>query len=946
MRSLVRSFFVFASLCAAAFLLFPFSSAKTSRRDDAAPGQGGKWRQLRQANETFSVAPMTIDPLIQQQKLTATDAAAGDQFGHTVSLNGDTAIIGAWQDGNAGGVQAGAAYVFIRTGGVWTQQQKLTASDAAAFDFFGFSVSVSGDTALIGAVGDDTSGGQGAGSAYVFTRSGGVWTQQQRLQASDGALNDGFGYSVSVGDDSAVISSVADDTGGQQAGSAYVFTRSSGAWTQQQRLQASDAAEGDNFGHAVSLNGDSVIIGAWQDDNEGGQVAGSAYIFTRSDGVWAQQQKLRASDAVGFDFFGVSVSLSGDTVIVGAYGTDNGGDHAGSAYVFTRSDGVWMEQQRLQASDAVADDLFGHSVSMNGDTAVINAPINNNGAGAAYVFTRSGRVWTQQQKLTASDAAAGDGFGFSVSLSGDTILAGAYQDNNSGGADAGSAYIFVSTATNSAPVVNAGPDQTATEDVAFNLTVSFTDANASDNHTATVNWGDGSTDEAATLTEPSGTTTGIVTASHTYLAPGNYPVTVTVMDNANASGSDTLQVEVGRAAMLSLNLPENITAEATSVAGAIVSYMVSANNAVGAVSFDCNPASGSMFRLGTTSVTCTVEDEAGDFATGTFDVMVIDTIAPTHNLPEDITTEATSAAGSTVSYSANANDAVGVTTLNCSPASGSSFAIGTTTVSCTAADEAGNTSLGSFSVKVTDTTAPSLNLPANLAAEATGPNGASVSYTASANDVVGVTLFSCDHPSGSMFSLGLTTVTCTAKDATSNESVGTFTVTIVDTLPPLISNVPANIMTSATSVSGAAVSYINPVAFDVVNGVITVSCTPPSGSTFPIGDTTVPCSASDTAGNSSVISFNVHVRATTEQITDLLSLIDSFDLPKGTANSLEVKLRDAQAAISAGDTSRACHHMEAFINHTQAQSGKKITTSQASQLVAAAMLIKASLACP
>jgi hypothetical protein len=489
-----------------------------------------------------------VDPLVEQQRLQASDAAASDQFGHTVSLSGDTAIVGAYLDDNSGGIDAGAAYVFSRISGVWTQQQKLTASAAAANDFFGFSVSVDGDTAVIGSLQANSNGGQNAGAVYVFTRSGGVWTQQQRLQASDVALNDFFGYSVSVSGDTAVISSVADDNGGDGAGSAYVFVRSGGVWTQQQWFQASDAKAGANFGHSVSLEGDTVIISAWQDNNSGGTAAGAAYVFARNSGVWTQQQKLTASDATVHNFFGVSVSLSGSSAIVGAYINDGAGQDAGAAYVFTRTGGAWTQQQKLTASDAAANDYFGHSVSVSGDMAVVNSIADDNSggidAGSVYIFTRSGGVWAQQQKLTASDAAAGDLFGFSVSLSGDRVLVGAAEDNNNGGADAGSAYLFVPETVNAAPVVNAGPDQSATEDVAFNLTSSFTDADASDTHTATVNWGDSSPNQTATMTEPSASAPGTVSASHTYHSPGNYTATVTVTDGANASGSDSLQMAV------------------------------------------------------------------------------------------------------------------------------------------------------------------------------------------------------------------------------------------------------------------------------------------------------------------------------------------------------------------------------------------------------------------
>jgi len=536
MQFTVKSFVALVSVYASFLLVLP-------------PASYAKSREVT-ATRAGSLVALPVDPLIQQQKLTAFDGSAADIFGHTVALNGDTAIVGAYTEDNSGGTDAGAAYVFTRSGGVWTQQQKLTAADGAASDFFGFSVSVTGDTVVIGCLQANNSSGQNAGAAYVFTRSGGVWTLQQRLQPSDGALNDFFGYSVSLEGDTAVISSVADDDGREGAGSAYIFTRSGGVWTQQQKLIASGLPP-VNFGHSVSLSADTVIIGAWQDSNAGGSVAGAAYIFTRSGGVWMQQQKLTASDAGAHDFFGVSVSLNGDTAVVGAHANDGAATDAGAAYVFTRSGGLWTQQQRLQPSDAAADDLFGHWVSVMADTAVVSSPFDNNGggvdAGAAYIFTRSDGVWTQQQKLTVSDAAAGDAFGFSLASSGNTLIVCAYEDDTSGGVNAGSAYVFVPDVPNAAPVVNAGPDQHAPEDVSFNLTASFTDADIFDTHTATVNWGDGSPTQAATVTEPSGTNPGTLTAGHTYLTSGSYTVTVMVTDAANVSGSATLQVTVTEA---------------------------------------------------------------------------------------------------------------------------------------------------------------------------------------------------------------------------------------------------------------------------------------------------------------------------------------------------------------------------------------------------------------
>jgi hypothetical protein len=261
----------------------------------------------------------------------ASDAQANDNFGYSVAVSGDTAVIGAYAE-DTGGSTAGAAYVFTRSSGAWVEQAKLMASDAVYGDYFGYSVAVSGDTAVIGAQFEDT-GGSTAGAAYVFTRTGGAWTQQAKLMASDAQANDYFGASVSVSGDTAVIGARLEDTGGSGAGAAYVFTRTGGSWTQQAKLMASDAQESDQFGASVSVSGDTAVIGAYAEDT-GGSGAGAAYVFTRTGGSWTQQAKLMASDAQESDQFGYSVSVSGDTAVIGARLEDTGGSTAGAAYVF------------------------------------------------------------------------------------------------------------------------------------------------------------------------------------------------------------------------------------------------------------------------------------------------------------------------------------------------------------------------------------------------------------------------------------------------------------------------------------------------------------------------------------------------------------------------------------------------------------------------------------
>jgi len=374
------------------------------------------------------------------KKLLPSDGAVQNYFSVSVSVDGDTALIGAYHDYD-GGINSGSVYVFTHSENTWVEQTKLLALDRANSDGFGVSVSLSGNTALIGADYDDDNG-KNSGSVYVFTRSGNSWTEQAKILASDGAAGDYFGHSVCLSSDTAIIGAYGDNDGrGPLSGSAYVFTRSGSTWTEQAKLLPSDGKEWDRFGDSVSINGNIALVGAdWADwDYPYGHAAGSVYVFTRSGSTWTQQAKLQASDGVEFAHFGKSVSLSGDTVLIGAYGDDDNGDFSGSAYVFTRTGSTWTQQAKLLASDGTGSEGFGKSVSLSGDTALIGAFEDN--SGSAYVFTRSGgSTWTEQAKLQASDAAA-NGFGWSVSLSGDTALIGAIWDGTNG-RESGSAYIF------------------------------------------------------------------------------------------------------------------------------------------------------------------------------------------------------------------------------------------------------------------------------------------------------------------------------------------------------------------------------------------------------------------------------------------------------------------------------------------------------------------------
>jgi FG-GAP repeat len=370
---------------------------------------------------------------IQQAELTAKDAATSDEFGYSVAISGNNAVVGDFRPGSPG-----AAYVFVRAGGTWVQQSRLTPSVNTLDDHFGSAVAISGNTAMVGAY-------AGNGAVYIFAPNGIVWTQRQVLTASDAANGDGFGFSLAISNSSVIIGASGKNAG---AGAAYVFVSTTGVWSQQQELTAADAAAADEFGHSVSLSGDTALVGAWHKTVLGQATAGAAYVFVRSGTSWAPQQELSLASPVTADALGTSVGVSSDTALVGAPGRDVGPTvNAGTAYVFVRSGTAWSQQAALTAGDAASNDLFGASVALDANSAVTGAPFHAVGstgsAGVAYAFSRSGTAWSQTAEPTATNAVAGDEAGKSVAISGATVFMGAPFHAVSGLASAGAVYVFV-----------------------------------------------------------------------------------------------------------------------------------------------------------------------------------------------------------------------------------------------------------------------------------------------------------------------------------------------------------------------------------------------------------------------------------------------------------------------------------------------------------------------
>ncbi len=446
--------------------------------------------------------PLTIDPVAQQAYIKSSNSWLGDSFGDAVAVSGDTAVVGAsFEDGGSTGVNgdessqssgaSGAAYVFVRNSGGWSQQAYLKATNTGTGDAFGTSVAISGDTIVVGAFREDSNAtgvdGDGAnnsltdsGAAYVYVRNGTTWSPQAYLKSSAGGFDDWFGISVGVSGDTIVVGANQEDSnatgiGGTatnnssfNAGAAYVFVRNGGTWSLQAYLKASNTSVNDHFGRAVTISGETIAVGAFQEDSSATGVngdqasnaasnSGAAYVFVRSGGTWTQQAYLKASNTGPEDQFGRSVSASGDLLVVGAFSedssatgvggdqADNGTPHSGAAYVFRRSGTSWSQEAYLKASNTGTGDAFGWAVSADGDLIVVGADQEGSQAtgvdgdqgddslhwaGSAYVFRRSGGLWHQLAYLKASNTGANDEFGAAVAVSGDVVLVGATGEDS------------------------------------------------------------------------------------------------------------------------------------------------------------------------------------------------------------------------------------------------------------------------------------------------------------------------------------------------------------------------------------------------------------------------------------------------------------------------------------------------------------------------------------
>ncbi len=399
------------------------------------------------------VAVSASSPVTSQSTLIASDAFTGSAYGWAVSSDGDTAVVSAFADYDG----LGAAYVYERTDSGWKEVSKLTASDGSGpangepGDSLGMGASISGNTIVLGAPLNDHSGGTDSGGVYVYVKPASGWpaamTETVKLTAPGGGAEKAFGGSVSIKGNTLVVGA----TGKKNApdsGEVFVYDGSGANWSHKVTLSGSGLQGSDRFGAIVDTDGNTIVVGAFGTSTS----QGSVYVYNKPASGWAanttQDAVLVAGDGVPNDYFGGSVAVDGNTILVGANGDDDAGGKSGSAYLFTRSGSDWVEQSKLTASDAKAADNFGYAVDIAGDTLVVGASnFESSGAEAIYLFRRSDNSWKEEVRLNHPDDQADSKFGLSVAVddSESFIMTGAMRAD--AGPDrmqktAGAAYLY------------------------------------------------------------------------------------------------------------------------------------------------------------------------------------------------------------------------------------------------------------------------------------------------------------------------------------------------------------------------------------------------------------------------------------------------------------------------------------------------------------------------
>jgi LPXTG-site transpeptidase (sortase) family protein len=393
---------------------------------------------------------------IRQASLVSTQAEPLAELGWAVAISGNTAVVGARNEDfsrSTGSLaNAGAAYIFVRSGPDWIQEARLAPRDPNPGDTFGVSVAIDGNTVVVGATGSDTDDISNAGAAYVFVREGINWTQKAKLVASDPAPEDNFGSSVAIEGETILVGADGKDVFiNFDAGAVYVFIRRAKAWDQKAKLIASDARPGAYFGGAVALSGNRIVVGATEANPAGLRGPGAAYVFKGRGNSWQQEARLSAEEGRRGDFFGHSVAISGGTIAVGAIFSDpeinaSRVTNAGAAYIFSSERGRWEQETKLVPERATPFGQFGQSLAIEANRLVVGAnqepQSGTSSAGAGYLFVKTGKEWVQHTRFFADPIFENDSFGKSVGISGEYVIVGASGRDPRSLRNAGEAFIY------------------------------------------------------------------------------------------------------------------------------------------------------------------------------------------------------------------------------------------------------------------------------------------------------------------------------------------------------------------------------------------------------------------------------------------------------------------------------------------------------------------------
>ena len=826
-----------------------------------------------------------------QQKVTATDGARFDQLGGAVAISGNYAIAGA----SSANSSRGAVYIYKKENNVWIEQTKLTIPNASFLTNFGYSVAIDGEYAVVGARNDRETGTR-AGAVYVFKRDGNNWIQQARLEATNRVINDYFGSSVSISGNYIIVGAENKDINGTKTGAAYIYKRTGTTWTLQTELVATDGQDGDKFGTSVSIYGNHAVVGASNVDN-----FGVVYAYKLENEEWTLQNKIISPQMRYQGEFGAAVDVENGYLVIGAPKQAGGYYNSGTAWVYKYDGYDWREHQRLSVNgvfvNTMRNSLFGNSVSISNNYIIVGAKEHlgrGNQSGNAYVYRRSRnefynsyatQVIFNSIELTSDSVSTGDYFGFSVAIDGDNAIVGAVGDDQLENAS-GAVYFFAPPPTaklilkgdttfiannDTIPSLIDNTDFGSTCQTTITKTFTIQNEGTSD---LTIAQGDITGTDASDFVINSITFPLVISPSASQdfdiefssTSEGIKNATVTFVSDACGSPTSNFVFAIKAEKNAGNLVPSIIAANDTTVfadlgnctASNVALTLPTVINSCSGLNSLSNDAP-SIFDLGTTIVTWTVVDLAGNTATATQNITVVDNQNPTILAASDTTIFADlgncTASNVMLTLPSISDNCTLDSLTNDAP---SVFDLGTTTVTWTVVDLAGNTATATQNVTIVDNQVPII-LVANDTTIQLGLSNCNVSNVVLTLPIISdnCTLDSLTNDVPSSYNVGTTTITWTVVDLAGNTATATQNVTIVDNQNPTI--LAANDTTIQADLGNCTASNVTLTSPTVSDNCTINTVSNDAPSVFDLGTTNVIWTVTDAAGNTATASQNVTI---------------------------------------------------------------------------------------